>query len=527
MSFSGEVVDFSPVPDSEIDFRECRFASYGENTYDPTRPDLHVIKEVIHTKSGEQIPNLKFIYDYQCPFWITRKGFRNHKQPKEWEDEAKLQKFQAARRHKVSRIANAVGEPYFRGPERKLFANPYIYGADISSTATIKKQYFVENNNKLSFFTYAEFDIETNLFSDREEATIASLFMPRRDGKGVSKLFTVVVRSFLEGFSDEMSAAQIRNLTKKYLGERRMEKDKEKEGEMKEVPSDLEFYNIEEEIVFVDNDLQLWQESMKKCHEWQPDLLSIWNMEFEMDKFEEMCNHYGVNPADIMSDPRVPQEHRFYSYKKGKSQKVTASGKVMPIPPHARWHTVKCPASFYIVDQMGVFRQTRTGEQEEPGYSLNAIMKKVTGREKLNVKEADHLAHASLDWHMFMQRMLKFEYIVYNRFDVIGPANIEEELKDLRMTLPMMADTSDFENFPSQPRRCVDDLHWYVQEEHQKVIGVTSDALSDDYTDEVLSLKDWIITLPASLIGENGLDIIAESGQLRTRIYAFVGDDKL
>lgn len=523
-----EVVDFSSIPEDQIAFRECRFASYASHP-DFSQPDLHVVKETIHTKDGAIVPNLKFVYDYEFPFWITRKGFRNHQQPKEWEQEDRLQKYFTTQRKKIDRIATAVGQPWFRGPERKLFACPYIYGADISSTAILKKDYFVKNENKLSFYTYAEFDIETNLFSDREEATMMSLFMPGRKPGDVSKLFTVVVRSFLGGVSDDMARAQINSITKEQLGTDKEHIDPDGKPVLTKdkkpvILNDYKDFNIEDELVFVDNDLQAWQVTFKRLHEWSPDFLSIWNMEFEMDKYVEMCEHYNVDPAEMFSDPRVPGAYRFFSYKKGKSKKVTASGKVMPIPPHARWHTVKSAAGFYAVDQMGVYRQTRTGEQEESSYSLNAIMRKIVQREKLHCPESDHIQHATLDWHLFMQQHMKMFYIVYNRFDVIGPAAIERKTKDMQMTLPQMADTSDFENFPSQPRRAVDDIHWYLQEEHGRVIGVTSDALTDEYTGEVLSLEDWIITLPASLIAENGLDILMESGRLRSRVFSMVGD---
>lgn len=70
------------IPESDIENKECRFAVYCEPS-DYNQPDLHVIKEIIHTKDGKSHTNLRFEYNRTRSFWITKKGFRDHKQTKE------------------------------------------------------------------------------------------------------------------------------------------------------------------------------------------------------------------------------------------------------------------------------------------------------------------------------------------------------------------------------------------------------------------------------------------------------------
>jgi hypothetical protein len=111
--------------------------------------------------------------------------------------------------------------------------------------------------------------------------------------------------------------------------------------------------NIKSELIVVDSEIDVVRLTMAKAHELQPDLLAIWNLDFDIGtKIIEACNRAQVDPKDIFSDPSVPAAYRFFKYKQGKKQKVTASGVVTPIIPAAQWHTVFCPSSFYCIDAM-------------------------------------------------------------------------------------------------------------------------------------------------------------------------------
>lgn len=442
---------------------ECRFAVFCEPP-EGMKDDIHLVKEVIHLKDGSKVPNVRIVKNYERPFWVTKKGFQNHKQKKEWEDISKLREFKSTQSQLVTNAARAIEQPWFNGNLRKLARSPYLYGADILSTALIKQMYQEKYPELITPFSVASFDTETDVVHGTEEVIMATLSCK-------SKVYTCIQKRYLEGLGHDIPA-KLQVLLNKYLSEY------------------VEKRKIDWVIEIADDDVGVICNTFKKAHEWQPDFLAIWNMNFDIPKVVESLKKKGVDPADVFSDPRVPPEYRFFKYKQGPNQKVTASGKVTPIKPAAQWHTVFCPSSFYVIDAMCAFRHIRTGEAEKPSYSLDFILNDVLGIRKLKFKEADHVS--GLKWHQLMQTEYKLEYVIYNVFDCISMEELDEKTKDLCLTLPMMAGSSDFENFKSQPRRVVDELHRFVIKTQNKVIGTTSDQMSDDLDSLTIGLKDWI-----------------------------------
>ncbi len=478
-----EVKNLIDIPESEIVSKECRFAHFCESK-DYSKPDLHVIKEIIHTRDGKKHNNLRFEYNRTRPYWLTRKGFRNHQQTKENEKVERLQKFYSTQSKLNLSIARALGVPHLANNHRKLYECPYIFGVDIPSTALIKKEY-KDKYKKVTPYSVCELDIETNMFDDDGTPLMCTISMKE-------KLLTVICADYLKGYLNPLE--EIDRLTMEYLGEH------------------VEARNIELRSEIVADDMAMWDRIFEEVHKWKPDFLSIWNITFEMNKFLESCDRFGRNPMDIICDPSIPQEYRSFRYIEGKKIKVMASGKTMPIRPAARWHKVLAPASFMMIDQMCVYKQTRNGNAEEPSYSLEALLQKEKGLGKLKFEQADHPVPASAEWHMFMQKNYPLHYVVYNRFDCIGPELIDEKVKDLSDVMPSMADTSDFMNFNSQPRRTVERMHWFLMEEKGRIMGVTSGAIVDEYDGETMSRNDIIVALPAALITEEALNVVEEYG---------------
>lgn len=481
-----ENFDYCPVPEDQIASRECRFSIYIPGPT-PEHPDLHYIKEVVHTKDGRSFPNVSGRYDEQFPFWITRKGFRNHRQHKEWERLERLQEFRCPRRFQHTRIAAALGKPWLRDL-RACLNEPSVYGVDISTTAVIKREYQVKWAITPTPYTICELDIEANVVDGSELPTILSISMPPTYG-APARCYTYVTKAYAsarENFIEEMEAKTqelITPLLKTY-----------RETAKKEIKFEPPVYDIDYKCEIVKDDMELWIKAFEQIHKWEPDFLSIFNVTYEMNQLLASCERYGVDPRDFMNDPRLPREYRPFDYIEGKPQKVTASGKKMPIKPAARWHHVEIAASFFIIDQMCAYKQTRMGEQEEQSYALDALMRKELKLSKLHVPEADHIPHATLEWHRYMQKHHPIEYCVYNRFDVIGPQLLDEKVKDLSMVLPTMAATSDFKRFPSQPRRTCDNLHWHVLAlPEPRVMGVTPHKREDEEFDVLtISRDDWM-----------------------------------
>ena len=475
----------------EIKYKECRFVQYVPPPNNES-PDLHVIKECIHLTDGSTKPAIKLVYDFQRPYWIAKKGVRNYTQPKEWIKKEYLNEFKSTQRNLTDAIARSLGKPWFRGNLRQLQESPYLFGTDIKSTAIIKRAY--QDKYKYtseSLYSIAYLDIETDT-TDNSIVLISVYFN--------NVCITGVLTRYLENTDENIN--KINKSMEKYLGY---------------YVKDL---NIQTELYFYDTEIELLSGIFDKIHSLMPDFLAIWNMDFEMSRFIEACDRAGIDPAMIFSDPSIPKEYRYFKYKRGPAQKVTASGKITPIPPAARWHTVYCPASFYIIDAMCSFKHVRIGIPERPSYSLDSILTQELNLTKLKFTQAD--SYKGFAWHIYMQTEYPVEYLIYNRFDVISMYLLEQKNKDMSFFIPLYSGTSDFEDFKSQPRRIMDRLHWEVME-HGLIMGTTSKALVDDYSSKI-NLKGWITNLDAELITKQPAPVVQEDTELISTVYTNTGD---
>ena len=118
---------------------ECRFATYVKSTenYD----DALVAKQYTYTKDGRRIPGIKVFRNFKMEYWVTKKGYQNHKDKKEWEKETRLDRYTSTQRNKARAIAASLGMPGLKSSVRMLARSPYLYGADIHPSAILKKRY--------------------------------------------------------------------------------------------------------------------------------------------------------------------------------------------------------------------------------------------------------------------------------------------------------------------------------------------------------------------------------------------------
>jgi hypothetical protein len=281
--------------------------------------------------------------------------------------------------------------------------------------------------------------------------------------------------------------------------------------------------NLQIELYVADSEIDIFKMSFKRAHEWQPDFLAIWNLNYDIPKIMEACGRAKIDPKYLFSDPSLPNNLKKFKYLPGPTKKTTASGKVIPINPAAQWHTVVAPASFYVIDAMCSYKHIRIGRQEEPHYSLDAILSKELGERKLRFDAAE--GQIGLNWHKYMQKHYKIEYMTYAAFDVIGMLELDEKTKDLSLTLPTFAGTSDFSIFYSQPKRISDVMHHFCLERNKVIATVGRlDDIEDDDGNETL-LNGWIKTLAADYTVRSGLTCIKEDPTLVTNIRAHVSDN--
>jgi hypothetical protein len=425
---------------------ECKHVCYTP-ARDGSKHDLLLVKEVLHYHDGTSKPNLRFFVDFKRPYYIDRAAFApegtpgTYKDKKEWQDKNKLQRFTSTQidlPDSIFRSLNPGRLPSRPQRLREICRSPYIYGADVT-TPVIVKHHYIENFQAVngangSGLTVACLDTETDMVRGTGEIIMTSVSQDRRHKLVVSEIFVRSVRNPEE---------EIRKAFNHYLGDYAKKR------------------NIELDIEIVDSAATVVLKSLATLHQWQPDVMAIWNMNFDMKKMIAELKHANIDLGEAFCDPSVPEAFKRFEYIEGSSQKVTQSGKTMPLPYYDQWHTAQFPASFQVIDAMCLYRKLRFTKGVENGYSLDQVLDRNLGIRKLTFKEADHVTKGQ--WHAFMQQNYPVEYCVYNCFDTISMQELDEETGDICRQLPLHAGHSEFSRFPSQPRRTWDDMEFEVE----------------------------------------------------------------
>lgn len=475
--------------------RECKHGTYVQ-AQDGTRNDAVFVKEYLHYDDGTVEPNLLMIENFKRPFWVTHPQFRNHKDKKFEESMRRVQKYTSTQIDLVRSIGRALG--YQAQSLAMASQSPYVYGTDVSTPTIIKYGYSRRwpdyNGDKSQDNRIAALDAETDMFTDEQEPIMFSLTMR-------SQAFLVVVRSFFEGVPHPEQ--KIRAAVDRHIGDK------------------IKDRNINLEIAFAEDAGDASYQLIMKAHEWKPDILNIWNVNFDMKKIIYSLEKRGYDLADVFSDPSVPKRYRYFKYVEGRSQKETASGKFMALHPAEQWHRVECPASFYVLDSMCVYLRLRIAGGKEPSYRLDAILKKHGCEGKFVFEPASHLTDGN--WHRYMQENHKPEYCVYNLMDCIALEELDEVTSDLSRQITAMSGPSEYSRFSSQPRRTCDDLHFELLADN-KVIGSTGRQMEEDNDRLTLGLKHWIVTLASHLMDDTGYQTIEEMPEYATKIFRLVAD---
>lgn len=499
-----------PVPKEEIKALECKHATYCRSR-DGSKDDLLVVKENIHTHDGRAIPHLQLVKNYKRNFYITKPGFRKHEQKKEWEDIERLQKYTTTQAKMLDDIARAMGRPGMRGGLKTFGRSPYLYGSDITTPTLLKYQYQTRFPDAVTDNTVSVIDIETDVVEGHGRPIYVAITY--RD-----KAFIAVTQEFIKDLPNPI------------------EKLHKKAHEL--IGDHIKARNIQLEVIVARDAGEACHEAIQRAHRWKPDFLTAWNKDFDIPRIAQALEEYGYDPAETFSDPIVPKRFRKFNYRQGAAQKVTASGLITPVHPADRWHVTECPASFYVIDSMCLYKRIRLAAQNETSYSLDFQLNKHLGVRKLKFDDLIEEDSGTLAWHETMQKHHKIEYGVYNIFDCIGVELFDEKVRDLAQTITVQAGVSDYGIFNKQPKRLVDQLYFFCLD-RGKVVSACSDDMvekivkrnpetGEETTDEldryVLSMRNWVITLPSHLTVDNGLKMVNELPEVRSLARANVAD---
>ncbi len=476
---------------------EYKFSTYIESP--DKRSDAHVIKEYIHHEDGTRTPNVRVYENYERNFWITKPGFRNHKDKKEAELIDRLQKYTTTQ----SKMAEAISRALYQRPAmnsnlKQLSQSPYLYGSDILSGCLIKKDYeILWPDCKHPSSTVAVFDIEADVVHGTEEVILATLSFKNR-------MVTAINKSFIDPRLNPLK--RVEEIIEQYYGEKYRKRG-------------LVGDNIT--YIFCDSPGECCAEVFKKAHEWKPDFISIWNMDYDIPKVMSAMEAEGYNLADIFSDPVVPLKYRYFEYIRGKAQKVTQDGSITPLHWADRWHKVDCPASFFVIDAGCLYKRIRIAKGMEASYALDYILNKHLKTGKMKIPETDKLS--GLAWHQKMQSAYKLEYLVYNQIDCVELECLDEKIGDISQQFCVLIGNSEFVTFTSNPRKIVDDLHFFYQE-HGKIVATTGSSMKDDNDELVIGMNQWIVTLPAFMVADNGMSFIKDLPIIKSLMRIHLAD---
>ena len=475
---------------------ECKNIAYAPADVNINRPDLHLIKEVIHFKDGTKKPNLRLIKDFKKPVYVTIKNYRNHKDKKESELLDKLLKIETTQSNQWIDISKRLGlyVPNNKVNVKLLRDSPYVYGTDVGSWVHIKHMYKTKYPDLFSKSSVCALDTET---STKDESLLMLTIAMGKEFK------TYIRKDFVK--NQPTLLKELDYLYNKYI------------------PDDDVKREFVKEFIVVENELEIVTKAFEQIHKWQPDFVAIWNLDFDISVILKVLERYDVRPEDIFTDPLVPKEWRYFKYQRDDNVKETVSGVNKPPAPQERWHIVKCLASFYVIDAMCAYNYIRVGSKLVPGgYSLDNILSKELGSKlkKIKYDEDEEVKYLlGVEWHTYMQSKRPLHYIIYNVWDVLSMLMLDRKTGDLETSMSTLAEDSSYEIFKSNPKMLIDAIYWTYLE-NGRVLGTRGSS----GTKEGIVLSDWIVMLPATSIVDDGMRVIEEDLEHRTNTRGFVFD---
>ena len=476
---------------------EPKHITYVKDKYG-AKHDLLVVKEKFHLNDRDEKPTrIRMYHDYQRPFYITKPGYRKHQQKRDAELLEHLNRYQSTDVMLPENISKALGMRNAFGSLRMICRSPYVYGADVTASCDLKHRYQERFPDLVTFNAVAATDIENNMLDGSEDIILQSLTLKEQG-----------VVFFLRSWIGDTTNLQERfeQCADMHIGEH------------------LRARNMRPKVIVCDTPAEIVMEAAKLMHKWSPDFVTAWNYDHEIKHFERTLNDAGIDPAEVFSDPKVPENFRVFNYVPGQAVKESQSGKRTSKDPADRWGWVTHPASFQFMDSMTVYRALRLAGGKEPSYTLEAILQKELKIGKLRFKEAEK--YSGLRWHEMMQQHWKLEYAVYNLFDSLSLELLDDYTKDLAMRVTTTSGPSDYKNLNSNPKRLCDAFHfWYLAKpEGKKVIAASSDQQFQEIDKYVVSPDGFIITLPSHFMAPEGLRCIKGAPDLTTLVYTHVAD---
>lgn len=495
--------------------RECKHVTYVQ---DKTNwEDALIVKEWLTYEDGSRLPTLREQVGYQRPVWITKEPYRDHDEKIQFEKLNRLDKFNCRQIDMSRKIYERLryGNPDWT--VKKLARKPYIYGCDFGAEVYLKEQYRQMYPGVFEPNTVNVIDVETDVTKPGYDPILWSEVNDDEIVLYYSKEWTSEFGDYAGAVEEEY-----RKTLPAYLDQIR--KKLETKGKYPEWIDDVERLPLR--FVQADDGVGITTEMVSHLHLTQPDIVTGWNVFFDNEVMANTLAGAGLNPNDILSDPRVSPEFRMAYLKRGPSRRVTASGRDMPLSPHEQWHEMLHSASWRMNDAMQLYWQLRKAKgKESGGYGLDASLHRQLGVGKVKIAgDQIDVPGGSLIWHLEMQRRFKVYYGVYSIFDSVGLMCQERKNNDMSSQISSLAGSMDYSKFNSQPTVNAADMHFFALKETQEALCTTSDEMENETDETTLSRDNWIVTFPPHLVRPIGLKLFKDMPEVRSTFYMFGAD---
>lgn len=491
---------------------DCRHAFYGVS--EDKRHDVVMVKEYQHFDDGTREMHFRMLKDFEREFYITKPAFRNHKDKKEWEFADRVDTYKCTQLEMPYRISQILRIGGSQPRIRELCNNPFIYGTDISTSSIVKKRYKLKYPDLIpEKATVAALDIETSVKEDFGKINMVSIIYKVQERY---KVYLCATKGWVDGHPNfEYEVIEKANKYIKHPTLNMQDKENVKLGDL------LAAMQLDIEVVIVKDGAEASVKCIQKAHEWRPDFISIWNIDFDLPKMINEIREAGYDVDQVFCDPLVPEEFRRFRYVEGKKQKLMDSGKMMPLAPTDIWHKPMGLSSFQFIDSMVFYKRLRVAKGNEPNYTLDGVLERRLGLRKLKFEELVPYTKG-LGWHRIMQANYKPEYAVYNIWDSLSLLLLDDKIGDIQTTYPIIADITDHANFTSNPK-IIGDAMYYYSKDNGRVFGSTGSVMEDELDKFVVGKKFWIAILPTFTIADNGMACVVDSNA-PTMIRAHLSD---
>jgi len=317
---------------------ECRNITYLSKR--EVGEDIHIVQELITDEDGTR-DDIKIIKNFKRPYWVTKPIYRVHSDKKEEEDISKVDKFYSTQSDLYFNAGKRLGERYAVVKDPRIIkSSPYLYGTDIDSRTILKRYYVKKYGEFTTPYRIGVFDIEVNTITNK--IIILSLVTYK---KGIIAIL-------------ESYANRIPNLIPRL-----------REGLEKHIP-DVSFKkdildNLTIKVFKTEVDIVKYV--FKQANYMHIDFLTGWNIKYDINEIIDRLKEKNIEPKDVFHYDKIPSKYAYFSFKEGRSKKITEAGREIPLPPEEQWHTIKSTTNYCFIDAMNSHRYVRTGGATTPG----------------------------------------------------------------------------------------------------------------------------------------------------------------